>query len=78
MEVYIITFLLIFAVIIGIIWLSFWLPKKLGYPKFGKYLSIIVGVIIGLYVFSGIFEDELFSKKNATELLAMQDITLYE
>lgn len=76
MEVYIIGFLLIFVIIIGLIWLSFWLPKKLGYPKFGKYLSIIVGVIIGLYVLSGIFEDELFSKKNAIELLTEQNIKL--
>lgn len=76
MEVYLIGFLLIFAIIIGLIWLCFWLPKKLGYSKFGKYLSIIVGVLIGLYVLSGIFEDELFSKKNATELLAEQNIKL--
>ena len=76
MGIYLIIFLIIFAVIIGIIWLSFWLPKKLGYPKFGKYLSIIVGVIISLFVLSGIFEDELFSKNNATELLAEQDIKL--
>ena len=78
MEVFIIGFLLIFAIIIGIIWLCFWLPKKLGYPKFGKYLSIVVGVIIALYVLSGIFEDELFSKKNASELLAEQNIKLYD
>jgi hypothetical protein len=76
MVVYIIGFLIILTIIIGLIWLSFWLPKKLGYPKLGKYLSIIVGTIIGLYVLSGIFEDELFSKKNATELLAEQNIKL--
>ena len=76
MEIYLIVFLLIFIIIIGIIWLSFWLPKKLGYPKFGKYLSIIIGVIISLFVLSEIFEDELFSKKNATELLAEQNIRL--
>ncbi len=76
MGIYLIVFLLIFAIIIGIVWLSFWLPKKLGYPKFGKYLSIVVGVIISLFVLSEIFEDELFSKNNATELLAEQNIKL--
>jgi hypothetical protein len=76
MEVYIIVFLLILAIIIGLLWLCFWLPKKFGYPKFGKYLSIIIAVIIGFYVLSVIFEDELFSKKNATELLAEQNIKL--
>ena len=76
MEIYIIGFLIVLVIIIGVIWLSFWLPKKLGYPKFGKYLSIIVGVLIGLYVLSGIFEDELFSKNNATEFLTAQNIKL--
>ena len=76
MEIYIICFLIILAIIIGVIWLSFWLPKKLGYPKFGKYFSIIVGVLIGLYVLSGIFEDQLFSKTNSTEFLTEQNIKL--
>jgi hypothetical protein len=78
MEVYLIAFLLILTIIIGVIWLCFWLPKKLGYPKFGKYLSIIISVIIGLFILSEIFDDELFSKKNATELLAGQNIKLID
>ena len=76
MEIYLIALLLVLTVIIGLIWLSFWLPKKLGYPKFGKYLSIIVGLIIGLFILSEIYEDELFSKNNASELLAEQNIKL--
>jgi hypothetical protein len=76
MGVYLVAFLLILAIIIGAIWLCFWLPKKFGYPKFGKYLSIAVGIIIGIYVLSAIFEDELFSKNNATELLAEQNVKL--
>jgi hypothetical protein len=76
MGIYLIVFLLIFTIIIGIICLSFWFPKKLGYPKFGKYLSLIISVIIGLYFLSGIFEDELFSKSNATEILAELNIKL--
>ncbi|WP_157209297.1 hypothetical protein [Mariniflexile maritimum] len=76
MEIYLIALLLVLTIIIGLIWLSFWLPKKLGYPKFGKYLSIIVGLIIGLFILSEIYEDELFSKNNASELLAEQNIKL--
>lgn len=76
MGVYLVAFLLILAIIIGIIWLCFWLPKKLGYPKFGKYFSIALGIIIGIYVLSGIFEDELFSQNNATKLLAEQNVKL--
>ena len=76
MGAYIIVFLLVFGLIIGLIWLSFWLPKKLGYPKFGKYFSITIGVLISLFILSEIYEDELFSKNNATELLAEQNIKL--
>ena len=75
---YIIAILIVLTIIIGLIWLSFWLPNELGYPKFGKYLSIIVGVIIGLFVLSEIFEDELFSKNKASELLGEQNIKLNE
>jgi hypothetical protein len=76
MGAYIIVFLLFLALIVGLIWLSFWLPKKLGYPKFGKYFSIIIGVLISLFILSEIYKDELFSKNNATELLAEQNIKL--
>jgi hypothetical protein len=76
MGAYIIVFLLVFGLIIGLIWLSFWLPKKLGYPKLGKYFSITIGVLISLFILSEIYEDELFSKNNATELLAEQNIKL--
>ena len=76
MGAYIIVFLLFLALIVGLIWLSFWLPKKLGYPKFGKYFSIIIGVFISLFILSEIYEDELFSKNNATKLLAEQNIKL--
>ena len=76
MGAYIIVFLLVFGLIIGLIWLSFWLPKKLGYPKFGKYFSMTIGVLISLFILSEIYEDELFSKNNATELLAEQNIKL--
>lgn len=69
-------FLLVFGLIIGLIWLSFWVPKKLGYPKFGKYFSITIGVLISLFILSEIYEDELFSKNNATELLAEQNIKI--
>jgi len=76
MEIYLIAFLIVLAIVIGIIWLSFWLPKKLGYPRFGRYFSIIVGILISLYILSEIFEDKLFSKNNATEFLTEQNIKL--
>jgi hypothetical protein len=76
MEIFITTGIVILVIIIGIVWLSFWIPKKLGYPKFGKYLSIIIGIIIAIFILTEIFEDELFSKNDPEELLKEQNIVL--
>lgn len=77
MGIFLITGILILvAIIIGIIWLCFWIPNKFGYPKFGKYLSITIGVLITMFVLTEIFEDELFSKNDARELLKEQSIVL--
>ena len=42
MEFYLIALLLILVIFVGTISLFYWLPKKLGYPKVGKYLAISV------------------------------------
>lgn len=77
MGIFLITGILILvAIIIGIIWLCFWIPNKFGYPKFRKYLSIIIGVLITMFVLTEIFKDELFSKNDARELLKEQSIVL--
>ncbi len=70
--------LILVAIIIGIVWLCFWIPKKCGYPKFGKYFSILVGTLIAIFILTGIFEDELFSKNDAKELLKEQNIELVD
>jgi hypothetical protein len=61
---------------IGLGFLFYFVSKKLGYPKTAKYLTITYGLfvlIIGLYI---AFEDQLFSKNNARELVEEQDIKL--
>jgi hypothetical protein len=70
--------LILVAIIIGIVWLCFWIPKKFGYPKFGKYLSILVGTLIAIFILTQVFEDELFSKNDAKELLEEQNIQLID
>ena len=70
--------LILVVIIIGIVWLCFWIPKKFGYPKFGKYFSIIIGIIIAIFILTEIFEDELFSKNDAKELLKEQNIVLID
>lgn len=78
MEILILTGIIIIVIIIGIIWLCFWIPKNLGYPKFGKYLSIIIGILITTFILTQIFEDELFSKNDAEDLLKEQNIVLID
>ena len=61
---------------IGLGLLLYFVPKKLGYPKTAKYLTIAYGLFvltIGLYI---AFEDQLFTKNNAKELVEEQDIKL--
>ncbi|WP_192822216.1 hypothetical protein [Rufibacter sp. LB8] len=74
-------FIFIFLIVLfGIpsilIFLSYWIPKKLGYIKFGKTLSRIVFLCfacLALYIF---FEDEFFTKGDAEKLLQEQQIIL--
>lgn len=76
-------FLFLFLVLIipilivaGIIFLSFWLPKKLGFPKAGKIIGVFTCCFFIYTVVAMIFEDELFSKNDARELLEEQKVYL--
>lgn len=63
---------------IGLGLLFYFVPKKLGYPKTAKYLTISYGLIvltIGLFI---AFEDQLFTKNNAKELVEEQDFKLVD
>jgi hypothetical protein len=72
-------FILVFIGIpIGIGLLFYLIPKRLGYPKTAKYLTISYGLIvlaIGLYI---AFEDQLFTKNNAKELVEEQEFKLQD
>jgi len=73
------TFIFLFIILIivsGIIFLSYWIPKKMGYKKAGKIISgiLIIGTIIlsvSIYI-----DDYLFFKSDAIELLSEQNIEL--
>jgi ribosomal protein S17E len=52
------------------------IPKKLGYPKTGKYLAIIFGLFVLTIILWTAFEDQLFTKDNAKELVEEQQIIL--
>lgn len=61
---------------IGLGLLFYFLPKKLGYPKTGKYLTIIFGILVLTLVLLVVFEDQLFTKGKAEELVKEQGILL--
>lgn len=70
-------FILVFIGIpIGIGLLFYFIPKRLGHQRTAKYLTISYGLIvlaIGLFI---AFEDQLFTKNNAKELVEEQDFKL--
>jgi len=63
---------------IGIGCLLYFIPKKLGYSKTGKYLTKIFGVLVLTIVLWTVFEDQLFTKGNAKELVEEQKILLQD
>lgn len=74
-------FLIIFVLVIillfgGVIFLSFWLPKKLGFPIAGKVIGSVVSCLLLYYIIVSYYEDELFSKEDAIELLEEQNFKL--
>jgi len=59
---------------IGIIFLAYWIPKRIGYSKIGKYSAIILTLLIVILTALTVFEDDLFSKSDAQKLLIALDI----
>ena len=61
-------------IVIGV--LLYYLPKRLGYPKTAKYLTLSFGIIILAIGLFTAFEDQLFTKNNAQELVEEQNFKL--
>lgn len=62
-------FLVLISLIIGLIFLTHWIPKKFGNKKVGLLLSSIIIISIGWFAISVIDDEELFSKNDANDLL---------
>jgi hypothetical protein len=58
--------------------LFYFIPKKLGYPRVGKYSVLIFGLLILTVILWTVFEDQLFTKYNAKELVEEQQILLVD
>jgi len=63
---------------IGIGYLFYFIPKRLGYPKTGKNLAKFFALIILIIVLLIFFEDQLFTKESAKELVEAQNILLQD
>ncbi len=61
---------------IGLACFFYFIPKRFGYPKIGKYLTSIFGLLFLTLVLWTVFEDQFFTKKNAQELVQEQQILL--
>ncbi len=72
-------FILVFVGLpIGLGCLFYFVPKRLGFPRTGKYLTIIFGLLILAIILFTVFEDQLFTKSNAKELVEEQQILLLD
>lgn len=79
MDIFLLIALFI-AVIVGIPiligLLIYLIPKLLGYPKTAKYITMAYGLAVLILVLLTIFEDQLFTNRNAKELVEEQNIKL--
>ena len=73
---WILIIILIIGLTIGIIYLGYWIPKRFGKRKLGKWIAGILSIAVSAIIFSIVFEDELFFKSDAEELIAEHNIEL--
>jgi len=78
MIFYVIIFVVFLLIFSGIAYLAYFLFKKGGYPKIGKVLAGLIGAVFIVMATLIIFEDQLFSKSDAIELLSEQEIQLHD
>ena len=64
------------GIVIGLIYLGYWIPKRFGKRKLGKWIAGILSIAVLTMILSVVFEDELFFKSDAENLLTKHDIEL--
>lgn len=63
---------------VGIAYLLYFVPRKVGHPKAGKYLAIAFGTVVLVGTLWIVFEDQLFTRGNVKDLLQEQQIVLMD
>jgi hypothetical protein len=79
LDFYILIGLLILVFIgipVGVGLLLYFIPKKLGYPKVAKYLTIAYSLFVLLIVLFFAFVDQLFTNEDANRLIKEQGFIL--
>ena len=70
--------LLFISIIVGLIYLAYWLPKRLGKRKLGLRLSGILTVGLLILIMATVFEDQFFFKSDAKEKLKEHNVELVD
>jgi hypothetical protein len=69
--------LLTFLIVsVGTIFLSYWIPKKMGYRKVGVIISRTLMVVAVIGILTIVFSDKLFFKSDVNEILGRHNIKL--
>jgi len=70
-------FILVFVGLpVGLGLIIYFVPRKLGYPKTSKYLTIVYSLFILIVILFSIFQDQLFTRNDARKLVEEQEILL--
>ncbi len=73
---YILILIAILLLIIGIIYLSYWIPKRFGKKKLGIIISRILILVTVLSILAFVFDDSLFFKSDVKKYLSAQNVEL--
>jgi hypothetical protein len=70
--------LLFISIIVGLIYLAYWLPKRLGKRKLGLWFSGILTAGLLTLIIATVFEDQFFFKSDAKEKLKEHNMELFD
>jgi hypothetical protein len=73
-----ILFVIFIVIPIVVAFLIYIIPKKLGYPKFARYLPVTYAIISLLFICYLFYSDYFFTKSDALKLVEEQGITLVD
>lgn len=64
--------LIFLSILVGMVYLVYWIPKKMGHPKWGVVISRSIALLIILGGLCIVFNDKFYSKSDAkTELKSL-------